>query len=244
MFKYPVVGGWIRSEIKLVYFGTSGRESIIKEETIFEFTNDTLVPTTEYELKLENPYHVFYILVDDIRIGYPFKVGIEKINNKTHTKFIEGIVPLPHILSTSMFNITYEYLGSILNTYRSISGNKNITLEDLIIRDIYYGFVLDRRYIKYIVPILIVSAKNSNLLLVSYLYEEGPKLFSKIRVSGEYTLSDSESLFTLEEIIKLSDELMSKVRYKQFMGLIKLLIPLSTIVFIVIIYYKRRKKST
>jgi len=203
-------------DISLVYYGVSGEQTIISEETSFEINNNTLVPTKEYKLKLVNPYHVFYVYIDGIRVNYPLKLGLERTSNGFVVRFFEGYIPLTlafFMTTREGFKVTNEYLANITWVFENSTGKK-VDTRDLVIRDIYYA--VDPTTKKFSPHLLVVNNKTGTTALI-ILHKNGPVVVkTNITYAGMGGIPSSPTPFTRDELIMLINTTIAYVRFKQY----------------------------
>jgi len=234
----------LEPNITIIYMGLSGERSSLVKETKFKFVNGSIVPVTEYSVQFKNPYHLFYVLLNGVRINYPFKLGIEESDGKVIVKFFEGYIPAGiKDISKDYFNLTHNYLLKIVKLFNSAT-NGSYGLDDLVITDLFYSYTYD---LKYFVPVLIVRAINTGKTATFYLFVKGPKLVHyNITFAGKAGSLFSPLLFSKHDLRILFENSLAYATMKQitmnalFVALI--VVSISPLIIRIVKKYRLKKK--
>ena len=234
----------LEPNITIVYMGLSGEGSSLVRETKFKFVNGSIVPVTEYSVQFKNPYHLFYVLLNGVRINYPFKLGIDESGDKVIVKFFEGYIPAGiKEISKEYFNLTHDYLLKIVKLFNSAT-NGSYSLNDLIITDLFYSYTYDLRYF---VPVLIVRTDDMDNAVTFYLFANGPKLVQyNATFAGGVGSPLSPLLFSKHDLRILFEKSLAYATTKQitmntlFVALI--VVPISPLIIRIVKKYRLKRK--
>ncbi len=228
--------------VTILYYGISSESLEVIEEQVFKEVNGTYVPSVEREIKMVNPYHVFYILFDGIRIAFPIIYGVEDDNGVMKLKYIKAFIPFLHDYTWS-YTIDQSYLNEIIDLYRNATGDYNATVNNTFIFDIFYYPTKDMYYLK---PMLLLYGNNSKALIAIWLDKE-PKLASITYLMGFAKPNSLEYWFPYEELFTIAKEHLGREKIMRQLMFIGIVLGVFTAVaapplIIIIKRYKRQRK--
>ncbi|OYT38333.1 MAG: hypothetical protein B6U89_06060 [Desulfurococcales archaeon ex4484_58] len=261
------VGGNIT--IELAYAGISADDIEISHEYDYEYVNGSLTLVNRTIYKLHNAYYKFYILFGGIRHAYPIEIGIENDNGSARLKFIKMFLPglkcgcnetetittdYGEIISYSIsstcleelhknytFIVNNTYLEWIVEKFRNATGDYNVSLNDIVIADIYYMPTRDYKY--YTVVIELYKNKSYSDftdVVVMRLNKTGPIVETVYTLAGEPSVSDP-IWFIMSDILSIHEvEEDTLYIFNYLLYLVPLIVGVSAISF----YYIKRRKTT
>ncbi len=147
--------------LSLKYKGQYGEETVERIVGIVcNVTNGTKTcytpATPRTERFLENPYEIYYIYLDGLRIEPPIRIrcSIPKYNEGFKAVYAEGFIPY-EIAGETSFILTSDRAGEILDTLHSKEPSIN-NLGDIVVEDIYLSPILGDK----LVPVLKLRYRN------------------------------------------------------------------------------------
>ncbi len=178
---------WLNFSV--VYGGISGRG--VKEITGYrgvKTKNGSVINLGTYTRKVyEEPFEKYYITIHNVRIAYPFKIGVEETANGPLLKYFEGFIPFGIVEKKIVVND--RVLQVITREYSKATG---INVEDpgeLVVLDMYYAITPDN---KHLAPMILVEKNDTDRVTLIALLGNKAKTLYTMTLTGQYNPSDPE----------------------------------------------------
>ncbi len=193
---------------------------------------------TVTEVEYVNPCEKYYILIDDIRIGFPLKIGVQETAYGPQVMYVDGFIPRTLEENVKEFRIDKNYLDKILDIYVRETGFKTADTGKLLIADIYYTVSPDNQYL---VPLLQIYMNNTNKLVSIFLYPDKPVLGNTATLASDTVPRPSDPVNNLYQYIinSLNNTTGNKEQYSNIIWAGSIIVP---IILITTLYYILKKK--
>ena len=249
---------YIPLKVKVMYAGVDAEEKeyVTRQEYIQLPSGIIIKKEPEKVIKLKNPYYKFYMFINDIRIRYPIKIGVEDQDGKNVVKFIELFLPVIDLGRPNryiVFKIDQKYMDEIVeavkNAVKDTINTSKVTVDNLIIKDIYY--VATDNFTKF-APLVHLHIKSTNIVVVILLYPDHVETLTTYVAGGVGSLSGlSDPRMGLYKLIKPYKERASTTenQHENLFDSINLptlilivIVPIVS-VFIIMKFFTRKKKT-
>ena len=179
--------GWLNFSV--VYGGISGRG--VKEITGYKGVktkNGSVINLGTYTRKVyEEPFEKYYITIHNVRIAYPFKIGVEETANGPLLKYFEGFIPFGIVEKKMIVND--RVLQVITREYSKATGSNVEDPGELVVLDMYYAITPDN---KYLAPMIFVKKNDTGRVALIALLGDKAKTLYTMTLTGQYNPSDPE----------------------------------------------------
>ncbi len=247
---------YIPLKVKVVYAGIDAEEKeYVTRQEYIQLPNGTIIKKKpEKIVKLKNPYYKFYMLINGIRIRYPIKIGVEDQDGKNVVKFIELFLPVIDLSRPNrytVFKIDQKYIDEIVeavkNAVKDTINTSKVTVDNLIIKDIYY--VATDNFTRF-TPLVHLYIRGTNTVVTLLLYPDHVETLTTYVVGGVNSLSGlSDPRVGLYKLIKPYEEQIrvTENQHRYLPGLINmtiliLIVTISIISASIIIFFVRKKR--
>ena len=142
-------------------------------------------------------------------------------------------------LENNVITIDREYLEKIVEAFRKATGNNSVTINDIVVADIYYALTDDYEYIVPVLKLYCNTTHGFHEVVYMELYKPGPIVKSVVITAGIPSASDPNVL--VETLMKEVEEVPD---YKWFTTILSyMILVVMALTALVIAFYKELREK-